>query len=106
MASSLSNDTSQQNKSTEKKEKSKLKSKSKMSITKMVFFISILQIIGTTPIQIQYCLTFITTMSDLVDAIVNGFAFLQHAANIFVYFFYNNIFRQILISYFKRLLFF
>ena len=70
----------------------------------MVFFISILQIVGTTPIQIQYCLTFVTSVPDLVDAIVNGFAFMQHSFNIFVYFFHNRIFRQILIDYFKRLL--
>ena len=69
----------------------------------MVFFISILQILGTTPIQIQYCLTFVTTIPDIADAVVNGFAFLQHGANIFVYFFFNNIFKEILISYFKNL---
>lgn len=90
----------------EEEKKTSKKTKASKNITQMVIFTWVLQIFGTTPYLIYYCLSYVVNSSQefkIFEIITTATILMQHGSYIFIYFFHNRLFRQVLIGYFKKL---
>lgn len=75
-------------------------------MTLIVVWVNILFLLGTLPYLLVFMLKYLIKNSfelTLAFSIANISIMLSHGANIFIYFHFNNMFRQILISYFSCL---
>ena len=98
--------------STTSKNNKYAKEKSSRNITQMVFLISCLYFIGNAPllivnnILISYFFTQITPVLNILNIISFAVLFLSHGLNIFIFYFFNKLFRNVLTSYINKLILF
>ena len=74
------------------------------NITLMVITSSFLNFFGTVPYLVYYILNILldgSCMLDTLKYISESIIMIEHSAKIFIYFFFNKLFRQILIKIFR-----
>jgi hypothetical protein len=81
------------------------------NITRMVIFHSLLNITGTVPFIIYATLNygrFVTTTQQFIDFanVASIFLYLTPGLNIFIYYFFNKLYREVFQDYFKKIFFF